>query len=181
MTKSRILILAIIAIFVLISIVGCSTNTNENTGTVPPDKSETVSNEEKREIVYSDENVTITVPEKYAALLYTDSLYSDDFFTVIVNVYYKPEYHEPDAYSAQTSGGWMLTVQSTRESVIGMESGAPTTYKYFISDEDVIYMEERPLEEYYHCTQDSFDEYSAILESIVVDFGNLLPYVSGMD
>ena len=174
MTKSRIIILAIAVAVTLTFIAGCSTTENANADTERPDSSnETVSTEEKREIVFSDENITISVPEKYAALLYTDSLYSDDFFTVIANVYYKPEYHEPDAYTAQTCGGWMLTVQSTRESVMGMVSGAPTTYRYFIGDGDVTYLEERPLVEYYHCTQDNFNEYSAILEAIVVDFGNM--------
>ena len=133
---------------------------------------------ENREIIYSDADITITAPEKYSGLLYVDSLYSDNYFTVVANVYYKPECTKSENYAAQSYGGWMLTVKTVlKEDAAGLAgSGLPTTYTFYSGDGDVVYIEERPLEIYYHCVPENFEEYSTILASIEVDYGNMKPF-----
>lgn len=66
--------------------------------------------EEERVAVYEGEEISITVPARYADLVRVDDIGSDNIFVVEANLYYVPDYTEDSA--PQTCGGWMLTVES---------------------------------------------------------------------
>ena len=51
----------------------------------PPEK-------EERVAVYSDEEITITVPASYEDLVLVDNIGSDNMFVVTANLYYAPAY-----------------------------------------------------------------------------------------
>ena len=71
----------------------------------PPEK-------EERVAVYSDEEITITVPASYEDLVLVDNIGSDNMFVVTANLYYAPAYiASEDGCTPPLCGGWMLTVE----------------------------------------------------------------------
>lgn len=133
---------------------------------------------EERSVLYSDGNITVTTAKKYTDLVYVDSLYSDNMFTVIANLYYKPDYEKSDDYTAQDCGGWMLSVVFCPKDMATTESGLPTIWTFRATDGNNIYMEERPTEKFYQCSPSNTKEYMAVLESIEVDYGSLSQYTN---
>ena len=62
--------------------------------------------------VYSDEEITITVPASYEDLVLVDNIGSDNMFVVTANLYYAPAYiASEDGCTPPLCGGWMLTVE----------------------------------------------------------------------
>lgn len=83
--------------------------------TEAPPSSETLEpvDETDRVEVYSDEEITITVPAAYEDLVQVDSVGTDNLFVVSANLYYAPEYSQGEqgefSDSPSLCGGWMLT------------------------------------------------------------------------
>lgn len=142
----------------------------------PPldEKQETV-DETDRAVVYSDEEITITVPVAYENLVRVDTVGSDNLFVVSANLYYAPEYTEGefDGDTPTLCGGWMLTVeQTTALAARGMAQSDSFFATYWTGDGQSIYYENRPKAEE---LENASPEFLAVLDSIQVDYGDLKP------
>ena len=125
--------------------------------------------------VYSDEEITITVPAAYEDLVQVDTLGSDNLFVVSANLYYAPEYTQGEVGgdTPPLCGGWMLTVeQTTALAARGMEQSDSFFATCWTGDGQSIYYENRPMAEK---LETASPEFLAVLDSIQVDYGDLKP------
>ena len=187
--KKRWFLLCLIGAIVLCA--GCG-NVETPPETLPPDETEAPSpppeteetpsadetqqtpDETDRAEVYSDEEITITVPAAYADLVQVDALGSDNLFAVSANLYYTPEYTQEDSGDTPSlCGGWLLTVErTTAQAARGMAQSDSFFATCWTGDGQSIYYENRPLaEELEHASP----EFLAVLDSIQVDYGDLKP------
>lgn len=143
------------------------------TDTPPLDEKQETVDETDRAVVYSDEEITITVPAAYEDLVQVDTVGSDNLFVVSANLYYAPEYTQGE-FGGDTPtlcGGWMLTVeQTTALAARGMEQSDSFFATCWTGDGQSIYYENRPKDEE---LKNASPEFLAVLDSIQVDYGNL--------
>lgn len=135
--------------------------------TVPPEK-------EERAAVYSDEEITITVPASYEDLVLVDDIGSDNLFVVTANLYYAPAYTvSEDGCTPQLCGGWMLSVEwGSPQNAAGLYQDGNTFYATcWRADQQSVYMEQRPAAA--ELPSDASEEFLAVMESIEVDYGGL--------
>lgn len=142
--------------------------------TPPSGETQETADETDRVEVYSDEEITITVPAAYADLVQVDTLGSDNLFVVSANLYYAPEYTQGDSSDTPPlCGGWMLTVEQTTASAArGMEQTDSFFATCWTGDGQSIYYENRPMAEE---LENASPEFLAVLDSIQVDYGDLKP------
>ena len=150
------------------------TSSLPETETPPADETQETVDETDRVEVYSDEEITITVPAAYADLVQVDTLGSDNLFAVSANLYYAPEYTQGEISDTPSlSDGWMLTVeQTTALAAKGMEQSDSFFATCWTGDGQSIYYEDRPMAEK---LEQASPEFLAVLESIQVDYGDLTP------
>lgn len=135
--------------------------------TVPPEK-------EERVAVYSDEEITITVPASYEELVLVDDIGSDNLFVVTANLYYAPAYTaSEDGCTPTLCGGWMLSVEWVIPQVAASLSQDGETFyaTRWRADRRSVYMEQRPAAAELPC--DVSEEFLAVMESMEVDYGGL--------
>lgn len=140
----------------------------------PSDETQEPVDETDRVEVYSDGEITITVPAAYADLVQVDALGSDNLFAVSANLYYAPEYTQGEMSDTPSlCSGWMLTVeQTTALAARGMAQSDSFFATCWTGDGRSIYYENRPMaEELEHASP----EFMAVLDSIQVDYGDLKP------
>lgn len=144
------------------------------TETPSPDETQETADETDRAEVYSDGEITITVPAAYADLVQVDTLGSDNLFVVSANLYYAPEYTQGEfSDTPPLCGGWMLTVeQTTALAARGMEQSDSFYATCWTGDGQSIYYENRPMAEE---LENASPEFLAVLDSIQVDYGDLEP------
>lgn len=124
--------------------------------------------------VYSDDQITITVPAAYADLVRVDSIGSDNIFIVDANLYYAPDYTESEIDTPQTCGGWMLTVERVDPRIAAHTEDAGIRCR--ATDGEYVYMEERPEEGAYDCDPAHLEEFQTVLDAIQVDYSGLEPF-----
>ena len=127
--------------------------------------------EEERVAVYEGEEITITVPARYAELVRTDDIGSDNIFVVEANFYYVPDYTEDD--TPQTCGGWMLTVESLSPDIAAHTADIGPCRAF---DGTFVYVEDRPAEGPEQVDAAHLEEFRAVLASVEVDYGDLEPF-----
>lgn len=140
----------------------------------PSDETQETVDETDRVEVYSDEEITITVPAAYADLIQVDTLGSDNLFAVSANLYYAPEYTQGEMSDVPSlCSGWMLTVeQTTALAAKGMAQSDSFFATCWTGDGQSIYYENRPLAAE---LENASQEFLAVLDSIQVDYGDLKP------
>lgn len=147
-------------------------------GLDPVTKAPIEANSNGRELLYKDEEILITVPEKYAHLVKMDGLYSDEQYTNKANFYYEPEYFEHRGYAAPLNGGWMLTISTTLPS-FAENTWAGHNSTYWTKDGTRVYVEQRPTDSF-NCTEANLAEFKAVMNSIQVEYIGLEPFAVGI-
>ena len=147
-------------------------------GLDPVTKAPIEANSNGRELLYKDEEILITVPEKYAHLVKMDGLYSDEQYTNKANFYYEPEYFEHRGYAAPLNGGWMLTISTTLPS-FAENTWAGHNSTYWTKDGTRVYVEQRPTDSF-NCTEANLAEFKAVMNSIRVEYIGLEPFAVGI-
>lgn len=127
--------------------------------------------EEERVAVYEGEEITITVPARYAELVRVDDIGSDNIFVVEANLYYVPDYTEDS--TPQTCGGWMLTVESLYPDIAAHTVDVGPCRAF---DGTFVYVEDRPAEGQEQVDASRLEEFRAVLASVEVDYGDLEPF-----
>ena len=127
--------------------------------------------EEARVAVYEGEEITITVPARYADLVYVDDIGSDNIFVVEANLYYVPDYTEDS--TPQTCGGWMLTVEALYPDIAAHTADIGPCRAF---DGTFVYVEDRPAEGQERVDASRLEEFRAVLASMEVDYGDLEPF-----
>ena len=130
----------------------------------PPEK-------EERVAVYSDEEITITVPASYEDLVLVDNIGSDNMFVVTANLYYAPAYiASEDGCTPPLCGGWMLTVEwaDSQYAASVYQDGETFYATCWRPDQQSVYMEQRPAAA--ELPADAPEEFLAVMESIEVDY-----------
>ena len=138
----------------------------------PPEK-------EERVAVYSDEEITITVPASYEDLVLVDNIGSDNMFVVTANLYYAPAYiASEDGCTPPLCGGWMLTVEwaDSQYAASVYQDGETFYATCWRPDQQSVYMEQRPAAA--ELSADAPEEFLAVMESIEVDYGDLSPFTA---
>lgn len=148
--------------------------TNPTAGMDVPEDSTPPAEETGPFTVYSDDQITITVPAAYAELVRVDDIGSDNIYTVIANLYYAPDYKESEVYTPQTCGGWMLTVERLDPHIAAHTEGSGIRCR--ATDGEYVYLEERPEEGAYDGDPAHEEEFQAVLDAIQVDYGGLEPF-----
>ncbi|MEI3363989.1 MAG: hypothetical protein V8R75_16505 [Oscillospiraceae bacterium] len=136
----------------------------------PPEK-------EERVAVYSDEEITITVPASYRIWSLVDNIGSDNMFVVTANLYYAPAYiASEDGCTPPLCGGWMLTVEwaDSQYAASVYQDGETFYATCWRPDQQSVYMEQRPAAA--ELPADAPEEFLAVMESIEVDYGDLSPF-----
>lgn len=130
-------------------------------------------------VIFTNDEITITAPEKYAELIKVDDVGSDNMFTIAANLYYAPEYTANDNYAPMTNGGWMMSVQTTGyTSVISLYSNQEPgwTVHRWTGDGRWVYAEHRALPGEYKCSSENLAEFQAVMDSIEVSYEGLVPF-----
>ena len=136
-----------------------------------PAQEESADSEEERVAVYEGEEITITVPARYAELVRVDDIGSDNIFVVEANLYYVPDYTEDS--TPQICGGWMLTVESLYPDIAAHTVDVGQCRAF---DGTFVYVENRPAEGQEKVEPSRLEEFRTVLASIEVDYGNLEPF-----
>ena len=129
--------------------------------------------------IFTNDEITITAPEKYAELIKVDDVGSDNMFTIAANLYYAPEYTANDNYAPMTNGGWMMSVQTTSyTSAISLYSNQEPgwTVHRWTGDGRWVYAEHRALPGEYKCSSENLAEFQAVMDSIEVSYEGLVPF-----
>lgn len=130
-------------------------------------------------VIFNNDEITITAPEKYADLIKVDDVGSDNMFTIAANLYYAPEYTANDNYAPMTNGGWMMSVQTTSyTSAISLYSNQEPgwTVHRWTGDGRWVYAEHRVLPGEYKCSSENLAEFQAVMDSIEVSYEGLVPF-----
>lgn len=127
--------------------------------------------EEERVAVYEGEEISITVPARYADLVRVYDIGSDNIFVVEANLYYVPDYTEDSA--PQTCGGWMLTVESLYPDIAAHTADIGPCRAF---DGTFVYVEDRPAEGQKQVDASRLEEFRAVAASVEVDYGDLEPF-----
>ena len=138
----------------------------------PPEK-------EERAAVYSDEEITITVPASYEDLVLIDDIGSDNIFAVTANLYYAPAYTaSEDGCTPPLCGGWMLTVESVFPQVAASlyQDGETFYATCWGADEQSVYMEQRPAAA--ELPTSTPEEFLTVMASIEGGYGALPPFAA---
>ena len=130
--------------------------------------------------IFGNGEVSIYVPVKYADLVRVDDIGSDNMYVVVANVYFRPEYYNHGEHVPALNGGWMLTLHTT-----SYESAAYTVWDSpaelcattrWTADQRWVYQEIRPGEGYYKCSDENLRQFKAVLDSIRIEYGDLVPF-----
>lgn len=136
-----------------------------------PEEQTSDTDEEERVAVYEGEEITITVPARYAEQVRVDDIGSDNIFVVEANLYYVPDYTEDG--TPQTCGGWLLTVESLAPDIAAHTADIGPCRAF---DGTFVYVEDRPAEGQERVDASRLEEFRAVLASVEVDYGDLEPF-----
>lgn len=136
-----------------------------------PEEQTPGADEEDRVAVYEGEEISITVPVRYADLVRVDDIGSDNIYVVEANLYYVPDYTEDS--TPRSCGGWMLTVESLYPDIAAHMADIGPCRAF---DGTFVYVEDRPAEGQEQVDASRLEEFRAVLASVEVDYGDLEPF-----
>ncbi|NLT13463.1 MAG: hypothetical protein GXY05_03875, partial [Clostridiales bacterium] len=116
---------------------------------------------------YTVEGISVSVPKEYADLVVVDTEGNDEWMHEVIALYYKP------AYDEHVDFGWMFSIRRCDYvQWLTMLNEASDGVYFKATDGENYYFYHQPTDVQWS-TQEQFDEYSKICDSISVSYGEL--------